>query len=189
MTAIFWRRDSGTGRQLALQLSILLHFYCPTSSRQLTESELTPTSAVKVFAHAVSSSLESVPPFWRPPSISTHLDHLHRPPCQEGVPTSASRTSNKQIKEHSRNTLNMATMIHTSMAIMPDLCPRPGQTSPRPPLTSHPTTLILAGDQHLLQAAHMDTLFLTCLPTCGSLAPSSLLQQLKRVTLEHTWMA
>lgn len=64
----------------------------------------------------------------------------------------------------------MDMMILSSMAILADQCPRPGQTSPQPPHTSLRTTPIRAADQHLLQAAHMDTLFLICLHTCGSLA-------------------
>ena len=101
----------------------------------------------------------------------------------------ASRTSNKQINERSRNTLNILTMILTSMAILAAQSPHPGQTSPQLPPTSPPTTPIHAAVQHLLEAAHLDILFLIYLHICGSLAQSSLLPQLKRVTFEHTLMA
>ena len=98
----------------------------------------------------------------------------------------ASRTSNKQINERSRNILSMVTMILTSMATLADQSPHPGQTSPRLPPTSPPTIPIHAAVQHLLEAAPLDILFLIYLHICGSLAQSSLLLQLKRATFEHT---
>ena len=117
------------------------------------------------------------------------FNYLHRQSCLEGAPTCASRITNKQISEPSKNTRNMDTMILPYMAILPDHCPRPGQTFPRPPLTSLLTIPIRAAAPHPPQAARMDTLFLICLHTCANLAPSSLLQQLKRVTFEHISMA
>ena len=157
------------------QLSILLHSYIiPRIRPEYIVCNFEPSTV-----HAQTRIL--------PPSSQTPL--LRRPQCQEEVPMRASRTSNKQINEHSRNTLNMATMIPTSMAILADQCPHPGQTSPQPPPISPPTSPIHAVAQHLLQAAHMDTIFLTCLHICGSLAQSSSLRRLRRVIFEHTSMA
>ena len=80
-------------------------------------------------------------------------------------------------------------MILTSMAILADQSPRPGQTFPQLPPTSPPTIPIHVAVQHLLEVAHLDILFLIYLHICESLAQSSLLPQLKRVTFEHTLMA